>query len=77
MGDELIKRAAEELKKDRRSYFCIDCGRPRYKNYCPWNSAHPEEPDHHVTERGRVSMSTQVHYFLKHQEERDTKHVFR
>lgn len=77
MGDELIRLAAEELNKDKRTYFCIECGRPRVKKYCPWNAKHPEDPDHHVTDRRHVSQSTQIHYFIKNKEARSTRHVFK
>lgn len=77
MGDELTKRAAVALRSDHRSYFCINCGRPRTRNYCPWNAKHPDLPEHRVFERRAISLDTQIYYFIKNKEARDTKNLFR
>lgn len=77
MGDELIRLAADELRKDSRPYFCLECGRPRTRNYCPWNAKHPEAPEHKVYARNRISTDSQLHYFIKNKEDRRTRHVFK
>lgn len=77
MGDEVIRLAAEELRKDVREYFCLECGRPRMRNYCPWNNKHPEAPEHSVLARRSISTDSQIHYFIKNKEARGTKHVFK
>ena len=72
-----INAAKDELAKDRREYFCIECGRPRSKNYCPWNAKHPKQIPHRVVPRKVLHPDSQLAIFLSNPNGADTKHVFK
>lgn len=72
-----IAAAKDELDKDKRQYFCVECGRPRTNMYCPWNSQHPTEFKHVVMSRKFIGTDHQITFFLSNNKSEHTKHVFK
>jgi hypothetical protein len=62
-NEDQIEYAKNELRDDRRIWWCLLCGRPRAKNYCPVN-ARSKTRRHKVVSRVSIPFDKQVEYYL-------------
>lgn len=62
-GEGEILIAQEVLQGNRMLYWCILCGRPRRKNYCPV-AARTGKARHNVVLRSTISPNDQLASYL-------------